>query len=398
MRTFSLFALLLLVSALSSVQASPLTNNKVLNSADFFTVVFPYDEAVQQAAAENGLDEKGARNSALNTMIGRGMNVLLVRLTGQKAFLMTETGQDFLSRPRAWLRTYDITPRVEEGVQVGQNIVLRYSERKIRKTLKAAEVSIWPIKSRSTTLVMGSLVQKGELLKLTQENMRYRLDVEFRDDAKLMMLPISLPESTSRWVFPVASSSVVDRVQETLARTDHDYLLSFKLITKGPSKQVLVWNVYSDAGDIILHGQFDGDNRQALMLGMFEQVMARYVEIDSEQSLSVNQFILNVHSVFDTKQIQAFEELFRKQVPMIRSSQLLSVQAGTAQFKVTYQGERRKLLKWILSWEQANLIQDMPDLGMIDVKINLDYFRQAPEIDPEEALATELEQITQGVQ
>ncbi|GKT12180.1 MAG: hypothetical protein ISEC1_P1155 [Thiomicrorhabdus sp.] len=400
MRTFSLFALMLLVSALSTVQASPLAASKVLKSADFFTVVFPYDEALTEITSPNGEAERKTRQGILNTAIKHAMTILLVRVTGQKSFLISEAGQEILSNPRALLRTYDITPRVEEGVQVGQNIVLRFSEHKLRAALKARDVAIWPISARSTTLVMGSLVRKGQLLKLNQENMRYRLDIEFRDDALQMMLPISLPKSTQNWIFPVDPMRMLNRIQEVLVASDHDYLLSFKLLAKGGAKNRLVWNVYSDSGAVISHGEFEGENIQMLIQGMFEQVMAAYVEIDSQQALTINQFVLNVHNLFDATQIQALEKLLKSQMPMIRSSQLVSVQAGRAQFNVVYQGERKKLLKWIRSWQIANLMQMPATSNQIDVMINISYFAKESEstLLPKAEQAIEATQTTQGVQ
>ena len=402
MRTFSLFALLLFISAFSTVQASPMGQTKLLNSADFFTVTFPYDDVLNQNADDMGSGT--ATRSALNVAIDQGLKIVLLRVTGQRSFLGSEAGLRFTARARAWLRTYDVTPRVVDGVQIGQNIVLRFSEQKIRAALKADAVAIWPLNGRSTTLVMGSLVQKGQLLKLDQNKMRYRLDIEFRDDAQQMMLPIELPTSSSGWIFPVDPVMTVSKIQETLIRTEHDYLLSFKLVVKDPTLNILTWYVYSDSGAVVSKGQLEGENGQVLLQDMLQQVMTAYVEIDSFQALNVNEFVLNVHNLFDSEQILAFETLFQAQDHMIRSLQLLSVQAGSAQFKVVYQGQRKKLLKWIRSWQIASLMHETEGSGQLDVKINIEYFSQPSGLALEQLTDAinieqlETEQTNQGVQ
>lgn len=391
MRSFSLFTLLLIVSAFFSAQASTVAQSKLLNSADFFTVVFPYDDLLDQNGSADATFNKNRARAALNQAITKGLKIVLVRVTGKSAFLTSEQGLPFFNNSRAWLRTYDITPRMEEGVQVGQNIVLRFSEQKIKAALIKSEVAVWPLKGRLTTLVMGSLVQKGALLKLTQENMRYRMDIEFRDFAKQVALPITLPESTDGWIFPVDPKMNVGQIQETLARTDHDYLLSFKLVQKGDSNYSMSWFVYSDSGEVIAENQMDGEDRLALIQEMLGQVMSSYVDIDSLQALNVNEIVLNVHNVFDANQILVFERLFKLETPMIHSADLLSVQAGIATFKVVFQGDYRKLAKWLRAWEQADFMEVTQDQQQIDMKLNHEYFTRTPstELDSDMTQATE---------
>lgn len=392
MRSFPLFTLLLIMFALQTVQAA----EKLASGSDFFTVVLPYDVAQGQSVAISSnaaimastKSQDNHSKKALNDAIRHGMALLLVRVTGQKTFLSTLVAKSYLKNPRAWLRAYDITPRMEDGVQVGQNIVLQFSEQKLNAEFSQRRVSIWPISLRPKTLVMGSLVQQGEVIRLDQETMRYRLDVEFRDYPQQMALPIRLPGSTSNWVRPAVPTQTVSQIQSLLASTNQDYLLSFKLLDSGNSNNLLSWYLYSRTGSLVTQGQQEGPDRQALMQTMFDQTMQRYVTIANQESMDVKQLTLNIYQLTDADQVMAFNALLNSQEGMIISAQLASVEANQIQFTVAYQGEYQAVVDWIRAWPQTFFVGEAPQLYQVDVKFNPDYDPQestemaAPEVIP----------------
>jgi len=376
MRSFYLIILLFMVSVVSSVQASLFSGQSPIKSADFFTVVMPYDDLdLVQTSAKNQVPLKN-KGQVLDDLITQAMEVLLVRVTGQKSFLQSRVGKAYLQNPKAWLKTYDITPRMEEGVQVGKNIVFQFAQAKLKAEFSKRFVPIWPQSIRPKTLVMGSLVQGGTLVKLNQDAMRYRADVEFRHYSRQMALPIYLPNTSTNWVFPVDPSLTVSNIQETLARTDNDYLLSFKLTISHRSLPRLSWYLYANSGAVISSAEAKGEDQKILMQTMFDSVMAHYVQINSEKAFNVNQIVLNIHNVTQAEQVLAFERLLGSEHAMVKSFELGSMQADKIEFKIVTQSEYRTIRAWIQSWPQSMFIEDFPNSQQINIKINPTFFSQ----------------------
>lgn len=385
MRSFSLLTRILFFCVTLFVIPVAHAVDSLRDSADFFTVVFPYEEATaQNAEAQQSLD----------SLIHEGLKTLLFRVTGSRTFVESEQAAVILQKPRVWLRTYDIMPRIEEGVQVGRNIVLRYSERKLRQAFQEGTVAIWPLVGRASTYVMGSIVQSGQVIKLDADQMQYRMDVDYRSYVHQARLAIALPENTSSWVYPVEPKMNLSLIQETLMRTDHDYLMSFKLVSTNQPEQPyrLTWYVYANSGEVVSHNEIEGTAPLQLIEQMFDAAIMRYVEIDAMQASIVNQSQVRVHNVFDVRQIQALELQFKKQIPMVTSAKLTSVEAGSVVFDVVYQGDPKKFGKWVRYWPQTEFLDADDHYQQVNVKIDMTYFAQSGN-----ALLDELIQEEEGV-
>ncbi len=373
MRSFRLFTLLLLMSVIQAGQAAENLGGKASgmksNDAYFFTVVLPYDHNIDRSSAVNS-------QRVFNQAISLGMETLLVKITGQKSFLESAVAKGYLKTPMSWLDSYEIKPRTEEGVQVGQNIVLRFSAARLNAAFKSHRVSIWPLEQRPKTLVMGSLLQKGGLLKLTQDKMHYRADIEFRDYPQQMALPISLPDSGDLWVYPVSPERSNSTISEVLLTTNHDYLLSFKLEVLDDSKYELSWYLFAPSGVVFAKGERLGTNQQQLLKSMFEQVMQHYALFTQKNSSKSNHITLNVSNIVKADQIQTLEAQLKANHPMIKSARLLSLQSGLAQYEIQYQGDYQKVIDWIGQWKLTDLVSQSKNLHQVDVKLSPNFYDQ----------------------
>ncbi len=373
MRSFRLFTLLLLMSVIQAGQAAENLGGKTSgiqsNDAYFFTIILPYDYNVARSSAVKS-------QQALDQAMTLGMETLLVKITGQKSFLESAVANGYLKTPISWLDSYEIKPRTEEGVQVGQNIVLQFSAARLNAAFKNHRVSIWPLEKRPTTLVMGSFLQKGELLKLTQDKMRYRLDIEFRDYPRKMALPISLPESDYLWVYPVSPERSNSTISEVLLTTNHDYLLSFKLQVLGDSKYELSWYLFAPSGVVFAKGERRGTNQQQLLETMFEQVMQRYALFTQKNSSAAKNITLSVSNIVKVDQVQTLEAQLKANHPMIKSARLLSLQSGLAQYEIQYQGDYQKVVDWIGQWKLTDFVSQSKNLHQVDVKLSPNFYDQ----------------------
>ena len=398
MRSFRLFILLLLMSVIQAGQAAENRGEKIssipLNETSFFTVVLPFDQdiervnpvtenvgsagAIKTAPLQDALTAKSAKiqQQALDKAILIGMETLLVKITGQTSFLESAVAQGYLKKPRSWLERYDIKPRTEEGVQVGQDIVLTFSATRLNSAFKQHRVSIWPLGQRPTTLVMGSFLQKGELLKLTQDKMRYRIDIEFRDYPQKMALPISLPSSDKSWVYPVSPERSNSIIEELLITTNHDYLLSFKLQALDDSNYELFWYVFAPSGVVFAKGERRGANQQQLLETMFAQVMQRYALFAQKGVSKAQNITLNVSNIFNADQLQAIEAHLELNNLMIRSAKLLSIQSGLAQYEIEYKGDYQQVVNWIRQSKLMNFVSQSKNLHQVDVILNPNFYDQ----------------------
>lgn len=379
MRSFRLFILLLLMSVIQAGQAAEKLGEKSsgIQSRDayLFTVVLPYDHDVDRFSAVKS-------QQALDQAIALGMETLLVKITGQKSFLESAVAKGYLKTPKSWLNSYDIKSRTEEGVQVGQDIVLHFSATRLNAAFKNHRVSIWPLEQRPTTLVMGSFLQKGALLKLTQDKMHYRLDIEFRDYPKKMALPISLPKSGGIWVYPVSPEYSNSMISEVLLTSNHDYLLSFKLQVLDDSKYELFWYVFAPSGVVFAKGQRRGTNQQQLLETMFEQVMQRYALFTQKNASKMQNVTLNVSNIIKADQIQIIEAQLKANHSMIKSARLLSIQSDLAQYEIQYQGDYQKVVDWIRQWQLTDFVSQSNNLHQVDVKLSPNFYDQLGSDNP----------------
>jgi len=342
----------------------------------FFTVVLPYD-AVENAPAlttsKNALPE-----SFLERQMQKGMEILLLRVTGRKQLLTSSVGQTYIRQAKNWLGSYYIKPRVEDGVEIGKNIELNFDVKMLKAAFGKQHIKLWAANQRPSTLVMGSYVQQGRLEKLSEEILDYRIDVDYRQYPKLLGLPTSVPEERKRWVFPVESTSDRSKIQEILLSQNQQNLLSFKLLAKPSGLYELDWYLFSLNGTVLVNNRETSRNRQALLQNMFELVMQQYLKRSVVQNIRKNQFYLNVNQIAFANQINEIEEALKAQQPMIRKVRLSTLSAGRVQFDIEYQGSYQGVLNWIKNWPKVTFVNALESKQEIDV--NVYYQRFKPEL------------------
>ena len=167
-----------------------------------------------------------------------GMKKLLVRLTGKSVLLDSPRTEFLLSNARNWLRTYSYVPIVQEGVQVGQKLRLKFDEMAIKAALAQAQIKIWPLNLRPELLLMGTLIENGSVTKLDQETLQYRIDVNLRYLFADMALRVQTPQSSTPWIYPMNPANNIGALQDLLVQSDLDKLLSYKLVKRDDSYEL----------------------------------------------------------------------------------------------------------------------------------------------------------------
>ncbi|WP_040728308.1 DUF2066 domain-containing protein [Thiomicrorhabdus sp. Kp2] len=366
------FHLLLVILSLLVLPFGSFASSVVMPQT-FFTVTLPYDEALNVAKIPQG---KEAQNlSLVARQAQKGMRLLLMRLTGQTRLIDSKIGQNYINTANDWLASYNIKARQEDGVTVGQDIEMNFDADRLKASFSAHHIKLWAYSQRPKTLVMGSFVQQGRLVKLNTEILDYRVDVDFRDYPKMLGLPVSIPDENTNWVYPVNPESSYTRIQEVLLSQSQQNLLSFKLLAKTQGEYELAWYLFSLSGKTLAKNIVMGSNRQALMEQMFESIMQQYVKLAAVRNIRKNHILVNVNQITFGDQVNQLEQDLKEQQPMIRKADLVTLSAGKAQFDIEYQGDLQTVLDWFKRWNKVQFLSISADKQELEVNAHYQNFK-----------------------
>lgn len=362
------FHQLLVILGLLAMSLNSWANSAVMSAVmpqAFFSITLPYDEELDGVKTPS--DKNTNANSLLSQKAQQGMRTLLLRLTGQQRLLNSKIGQNYIQKADSWLASYNFKARQEDGVTVGQNVELNFDETRLKKSFEENHIKLWSAFERPKTLVMGSFVQQGRLVKLNTEILNYRVDVDFRDYPKTLGLPVYIPDENTGWIYPVDPEHGYARIQEALLSHSQQNLLSFKLLAKGKGQYELVWYLFSLSGKTLLKDSYYGQDRQALMQQMFESVIQQYVKLAAVKNIRKNHILINVNQLKYADEVNQLEQDLKSQQPMIRSADLISLSAAGAQFDIEYQGDLQSVLDWLKSWNKIQFVSLSADKQELDV-------------------------------
>lgn len=361
MRSFIQILLILGLSVIAGTSSA-----QGMTDAEQGVALFTLTEAFDPEVDEQG---QAVGSPDLNQRMRQGMRNLLLRLTGDEAVVHSPEGQELIADAKKWLSSYHFEPRKEEGVTVGQNLVLEFDRQRLLSRFQAQNIIIWPRSERPKTLVMGSYLEAGTILKLTPENLGYRPDIEFRSYPQLLALPMRFPQRESSWVYPIQGGLSADQAQERLLADDSQYLLTFQLKRLAPNQYDLQWRVYDQKGSDVLSGSGQGERNASMLEAMFDRVMALY-SYGYRQSASVlGSATIKVDQLLSTEQIVRIESFLKSQKPTVHQVFLQTVEGSRADFDVVYQGRYEQLLALCRRIDGSELISESALTGEIRLKL-----------------------------
>ncbi|MEA3404615.1 MAG: DUF2066 domain-containing protein [Pseudomonadota bacterium] len=362
MRSFILF-----VTILSFVVMKPLyagqTNS---NSFALFTIVETFDPEVSESG-------KVMQKPDLDSKIQKGMRDLLVRLTGDHAILTSAEGESFIKGAKSWLSTYHFDARKEDGVTIGQNLVLDFDRQRLLKAFQAAQIQIWPKSERPATMLMGSYLEAGSLLKLNAEILGYRPDIDYRYYPTLLALPYRVADDVDSWVYPVGSSQVSakmsQRIQEMLIQSGQDYLLSFQA-EQNPGQMIkLYWRLFDKSGNALGSAKIEGKKLQPLMQTMFNRMIGAYSYSYRQSAGVLNVANVMVDQLTSAQQLIEVEAYLKSQKPTVHQVFLQEMVGAQANFEVIYQGRYTDFLSVVTSIESSVLVDESAITGEINLRL-----------------------------
>ena len=362
MRSFILLVTFLSFIGLKPLMAAP--NN--LNSDDLFTIVESFDPTVSDV-------DQSIQKPDLDKKIQQGMRDLLVRLTGDSSIVSKEEVQPFVSRPKSWLRTYQFEPRKEDGVTIGQNLVLDFDAQRLLKAFQSAQIQIWPSSERPATMLMGSYLAAGNLINLTPENLGYRPDIDFRNYPKLLALPYVIAEKTEKWVYPVTGGAIPAamsaEINRMLTDTNQDYLLSFQIEQNIGQSMRLLWRLFDKNGSALGSAQISGSQLQPLMQTMFSRMIAAYSYTYRQNADVLNAALVSFDDLMSAEQLIAIESYLKAQKPKVHQVFLQEIVEDKALFEIVYQGNYNDFLRLVSTVENTILVSEDALIGQVNYRM-----------------------------
>lgn len=358
MRSFILIAVILTLNGLQMAFAETVNRN----AGDLFTLVEPFDAEVLETGQK-------VSSPNLNSKIRQGMRDLLLRLTGDAGLSRSDEGRELIRHAKSWLKNYQFEPRKEEGVTVGQDLVLEFDRQRLLKVFQSKQILVWPSGQRPVTLVMGSYLEGGSLMKLTQEVLGYRPDIEFRSYPELLALPIRFADGQSAWFYPIEDGAGREEIQTALLKNESRNMLAFQVSRDASRRYSLKWQLYNPSAEVILKGEATGKRLKGLMQGMFDRMMAAY-SYEYRQSADVlGVASIAISQLSSAEQLIGVERFLSQQKPIVHQVFLEALKGDRAVFEVVYQGGYRSFLERVMAIEESELVKESAVTGEIELRL-----------------------------
>ena len=315
------------------------------NDDELFSVTL--NAAELQAPIKPKLSQK-----ALKTYSAQALDRLIVRLTGR----VLPPEQLELLKPRAasWLKSYKLIPNVIDGVKIDDNLRLNYREDSINKMLSAEGLSLWAMGLRPKLLMMGTLVENGHVVRLSDQTLSYRVDYPLALLSEPFALPHRFADETQGWVLPVAAQTQAALIQQLLISGKEQNLLAFKFIKESDNPwRTLEWRLYDNSALEVASSVLQGKNERELYQQMLMQVAANLVEQQQQTLSTTSQVVLTIEGVHSAEQLLDLQTQLVEQIPVIESLELFALSGQNAQFQVQSKGALDTIHQWL---QRSNLI------------------------------------------
>ncbi|GAB6034802.1 DUF2066 domain-containing protein [Galenea microaerophila] len=396
------------------VQAAP---DSPIEQIDLYQIVLPQ---AQSEEAPPSLDDR----------LKEGMAKLLVRLSGNRQVLQNPAYHPFLQAPRHWLKKYYFRPRIEDGVQVGQDLVLNFDRERILKAFQQKGLMIWPYDLRPKLLVVGEFEVAGIKVTLDQQGLQQHLNLDFRPAASGLGLPIRLlnpstahpaPLSTLMWQTPQVFEQVLPKLKPLLAQNGVDGIVLLRLkriqMPEGDGYQ-LTYELYDQKfevlpkhtlNEIVLPKTLTDSDLKKLYETLFSEVAEYFsapyraqASILGEVQLTVTPASLQhlqAKHAFTPEQVFEIEHVLQRLKPTLHEAKLTQLSAQKLQFDLTYQGQFERLVKVLkqtfpLYWVSADALHG--EVKMQAVHPNVASQPESVPAVPQQSLQKNIEQSLQN--
>lgn len=408
--------------AVQKVSAAPTAPVEKIN---LYQVVLPQEFAEQQTGEAVTLP-------SLDAQLKEGVAKLLIRLTGNRQVVYQSAYRPFLRAPKKWLKQYYFKPRLEEGVQVGQDLVLVFDRQRILQQFQKTGLIIWPYELRPKLLVVGEYEVAGVKVLLDQPGLEQHLNLDFRPVANELGLPVKLMApshttlnktmdesvllSTWMWQTPETFQQVLPDLQSLLAKNAVEGVVLFALkpvkIPQGQGGYQLTYELYGQKfavlpehtlNEIVLPKTLTGTELKKLYQRMFSEVAEYFSAPYRAQASVLGEVLLTVvasekaEQSFTPEQVFKIEQTLQDLKPTLHDAKLVQLNTQIMQFEMTYQGRFERMLEVLVQKSQLYLVSADALTGEVKMQLTkpegkVEPSLSTPKLTPEQQRQQQLRQ------
>lgn len=286
----------------------------------------------------------------LDELFKSAMRDLLIRAVGANALLQTAAADTYLSRARQWVKHYQFVNREVDGVVIGRKLVVEFERERLLNAFQRDQIHIWPVSERPKTLLVGQWEQRGLAVNLSDESLHYRVDLDYRDHAALLGLPISLWPDDRFYqdvnIVAIMQQSVLPPEWLTLWRErGQDYVMLFKADVIGTVTR-FEWAVFSlSTGKRVRHADESGEVFLQLLTASLESLLSTYSREYRESAGSLGLLQIDIHGLQTYDDFVKLEQALLRQRPRVQDVKLIKVEPHKVRFELVYQGYYADVVK-----------------------------------------------------
>jgi hypothetical protein len=295
---------------------------------DLFIVEKPIE-----AGQEKNLDE----------VFRSAMSDLLIRAVGSKSVVQSPASAAYLSQARQWLKHYQFVNRESDGVVIGRMLRVEFDRARLLKAFQRDQIVIWPYSERPATLLLGQWEQRGLSVNLSEESLQYRPDLDYRDEAGLLGLPITLAGDDQLYQgFDVATlmqqAMLPVDLQALFAQSGQEYVMLFKADVIGRVTR-FEWALFSlKTAERVRHSDLSGEAFMPLLNEALSSLLAAYSRPYRESAGALGLLQFDINGVRRYEDFEKIEQALMQLRPRVQDVRLLRVEGESVRFELIYQG------------------------------------------------------------
>ncbi|MFA6699381.1 MAG: DUF2066 domain-containing protein [Thiomicrospira sp.] len=286
---------------------------------------------------------EAAQEKDLDEVFRSAMSDLLIRAVGSKSVIQSPASVAYLTQARQWIKHYQFVNRESDGVVIGRMLRVEFDRARLLKAFQRDQIVIWPYSERPDTLLLGQWEQRGLSVNLSEESLQYRVDLDYRDEATLLGLPITLAANDQFYQgFDVVSlmqqASLPADLQARFAQSGQDYLMLFKADVIGGVTR-FEWALFSlKNAERIRHADLSAEAFMPLLSDTLSSLLAIYSRPYRESAGALGLLHFDISGVQAYEDFEKIEQALTQLRPRVQEVRLVRVEGALVRFELIYQG------------------------------------------------------------
>jgi hypothetical protein len=320
---------------------------RVLISVFLLSSAAQAEESLNLFVIEKPIEHYDANE--LNSYLSLSMSDLLVRLVGDANFSQSPEAKKYIEAARQWVQRFQLMNKEVDGVVIGRSLLVEFDRQRLLSEFQKDAIHIWPQNYRPKTWLVGQWEQRGLLENISQQNLEYRVDLDYRTYGRLLGLPLMVPanqevfDKISLFELINSDTSLSEDLLNQLVPQSH-FVLFYKADLIGDVVS-WAWALYStETGALVQRGEEVGESFLDLVNTTLDNLLDFYSAPYRQAIGSLGLIELDIENVTEHAVFNQIESALAGFKPTINEVRLTEVEGDRVQFEIIYNGQLSNLL------------------------------------------------------